>query len=103
MKKFNFLENISDEKDFEIFEKVLEDKNVRIERIVSFGQTSPSNYWYDQDENEFVIVLEGEGRILFENKKEISLKKGDSIFIEAHKKHRVTFTENKTIWFALFY
>jgi cupin 2 domain-containing protein len=78
---------------------------VRIERIVSSGQTSPESGWYDQNENEWVIVLEGFGTIQFEDGSEITLKKGDFVNIPAHTKHKVSETDknNITIWLAVFY
>lgn len=42
-----------------------ESKNVRIERIISFEQTSPEGFWYDQDENEFVALIQGEAVITY--------------------------------------
>ena len=68
-----------------------ESKNVRIERIISSGQTSPEGFWYDQNENEFVALLQGEAVISYEDVS-INLKSGDTVLIPAHKKHRVDFT-----------
>jgi len=68
-------------------------ENVRIERIVSLGHTSPESGWYNQEENEWVIVLEGSGTILFENGIERVLNKGDYLNIPAHTKHKVTRTD----------
>ena len=66
-----------------------ENKNIRIERIISAGQVSD---WYDQDETEFVVLLEGNAVIEFENDKNISMAKGDTLLIEPHEKHRVSYT-----------
>ncbi len=81
-----------------------ESKNVRIERIVSSGQTSPDGFWYDQDENEFVTLLQGEAVISYEDVS-INLKSGDTVLIPAHKKHRVDFTsiEPPCVWLCVFY
>jgi cupin 2 domain-containing protein len=89
----------------EIVEELVRRGDVRIERIVSKGHTSPDDGWYDQIENEWVIVLEGSGRILFENGPEVRLKKGDYINIPAHSRHKVTWTDpdNATVWLAVFY
>ena len=43
----------------ELFTTILEAANVRIERIVSHGHTSPEGFWYDQDRHEWVMVLKG--------------------------------------------
>ena len=68
-----------------------ESKIVRIERIVSYGQTCPNEFWYDQDENEFVDLLKGESVITYEDGS-TKLTVGDTVLIPAHKKHRVDFT-----------
>lgn len=80
-------------------------KNIRIERIVSQGHTSPEHGWYDQDENEWVILIDGFAGITFEDTSEILLDKGDYLFIPAHKKHKITFTtkKRKSVWLAIFF
>ena len=104
MNKQNIFDNIIRNKQSEEFNEILKQDNVRIERIVSNGQTSRENFWYDQEENEFVMVLEGDSIIEFENEA-VELKKGDYLNIESHRKHRVKYTDiNKpTIWLAVFY
>lgn len=89
----------------ESFEEILRHKNIKIERIISKGHTSPEKGWYDQDENEWVIVLEGSGTILFENTTEFHLEKGDYLNIPAHTRHRVARTDPDkiTIWLAVHY
>lgn len=79
--------------------------NIRIERIVSQGQTAPTEGWYDQNENEWVILLDGMAGITFEDSPEILLNKGDYLFIAAHRKHKVSFTsrKRKCIWLAIFF
>lgn len=101
----NIFENLPSDLYSEKFVDLVKSKNVRIERIISFGQTSPESGWYDQNESEWVIVLEGFGTIQFEDGSEITLKKGDFINIPAHKKHKVSKTDknNVTIWLAVFY
>ncbi len=89
----------------ELFETLAEKENVRVERIVSTGQSSPECFWYDQDENEFVIVLNGSSQIKFDDGEIVEMKKGDWLFIPAHKKHRVeeTDSEQPTVWLAIFW
>ena len=84
----------------EVMDILCESENVRIEKIISTGQVSDS--WYDQDENEWVSVIEGSGKLLFEDR-EIILNKGDSILIKAHEKHKVNFTSDPCIWLCVFY
>ena len=87
----------------ETFEDVLRHDRVRIERIVSRGHTSPATGWYDQDQNEWVLVLEGAGTIAFEDQSEHRLGKGDHLLIPAHTRHRVTWTDpdQPTLWLAV--
>ena len=86
----------------EIFTELLKTPNIKIEQIVSYGQSSPNDFWYDQEENEWVVVLDGEAVLEFEDKS-VTLKKGEYINILAHQKHRVAYTTNPTIWLAVFY
>jgi len=101
----NFLEDLPVSLESEVFEDVLTSDHVRIERILSNGQTSPDEGWYDQSEHEWVLVLEGAGQIEYEDGSNVSLKKGDYLYIPAHKKHRVSWTdpEQITVWLAIFY
>ncbi|VAW55735.1 Uncharacterized conserved protein [hydrothermal vent metagenome] len=88
----------------EIIDVLQQNGQVKIERIVSTGQTSPEIGWYDQAQHEWVIVLKGEAIIAFENK-ETTLKKGGYINIPAHTKHRVSWTHPQvdTVWLAIHY
>ncbi|MDR1459276.1 MAG: cupin domain-containing protein [Bacteroidales bacterium] len=99
------LANIDFSQNEEIMEILTASKDIRIERIVSFGQTTAINNWYDQNQNEFVIVLQGEARIMFDNGQEKYLSKGDYILIPSHVRHRVDYTSTKPvcIWLAVFF
>ncbi len=101
----NLFENIPQSIPDEIFETIVESNDVKIERIISKGQTSPKDFWYDQDKNEWVVVLQGKATLLFDNNELIELSAGDYINIPAHKKHRVEYTDpgKETIWLAVFY
>lgn len=91
--------------DSEAFEEIIRTKTVRIERILSQGHASPEAGWYDQDESEWVMVLQGQGRLLFADGSEVDLGAGDHLNIPAHCKHRVVWTdpEQVTVWLAVFY
>jgi cupin 2 domain-containing protein len=108
MKK-NIFSNIPESIPSEIFEEVLSSKHIRIERIVSSGRRGNKNSleddWYDQDEAEWVLIVQGEGVLEFEGGEKIRLAVGDYVNIPAHKKHRVTWTDpdKETIWLAVFY
>ena len=83
---------------------LLDVPGARLERIVSRGQVSPTGFWYDQDEDEWVAVIQGAARLEIEEQGELSLGPGDHVFLPAHCRHRVTWTdpEQVTIWLALF-
>ncbi|MBQ1330171.1 MAG: cupin domain-containing protein [Desulfovibrio sp.] len=75
---------------------------VRVERIVSFGHVTPEGQWYDQNEDEWCLVLEGEGRIAFEDGRDIRLGRGASCFLPRHLRHRVAATSSPCVWLCLF-
>ena len=101
----NIFEDLPNHLTEEVFETLVDSATVRIERIVSKGHTSPNDGWYDQDQNEWVIVLKGEAILSFEESAEVRLTKGSYINIPAHQKHRVDWTsrQSETIWLAVFY
>jgi len=78
---------------------------VRVERIVSRGHQSDPNFWYDQDEHEFVMVVSGHARVEVEDQGELDLRAGDYLVLPAHVKHRVSWTQPQqdTVWLAVFY
>jgi len=88
----------------EFFTTLLEVANVRIERVVSHGHASAPDFWYDQDQHEWVIVLKGAARLRFEDGT-VEMTPGDFINIPAHKRHRVEWTtpDEPTIWLAVHY
>ncbi len=75
----------------------------RVERIVSHSHASPPGFWYDQDEWEFVAVLEGSGELEFTWGK-LEMLPGDWVIIPAHERHRVarTSSEPPCVWLAVF-
>lgn len=85
----------------ELFEKLAQGKDVLIERIVSYGHTTPDDYWYNQEKDEWIILFQGEAAILFDDGNEINLKSGDYLLIPKHKKHRVIKTSSPCIWLAV--
>ncbi len=101
----NLFESIPEQISDEVFDLLIDNDAVKIERIISKGHTSPESGWYDQECNEWVIVLKGEARILIENEGEQYLVPGSYINIPAHQKHKVTWTKagTETIWLAIHY
>ena len=89
----------------EICEPLINTNALKIERIISKGHVSPQTGWYDQDKNEWVIVLKGAATLLFENNSSVQMKTGDYINIPAHKKHKVEWTdpETETVWLTVHY
>ena len=90
----------------EIIEEIVSVKNCRIQRIISKGQSTPEGQWYDEDQDEWVILLQGSAGLLFEGShNSITLKPGDYLNIPAHAKHRVEFSDRniETIWVAVRY
>jgi len=77
--------------------------DVKIERIVSFGHQNPPDQWYDQSRDEWVMLVQGEAVLVFEQGNEIRLRPGDHVLIPAHRRHRVAWTtpEQPTIWLAV--
>jgi cupin 2 domain-containing protein len=85
---------------------LLKRPGVRIERIVSTGQSSPAGFWYDQAHGEWVAVLAGEARLRFEDERAArTLRPGDFVDIAAHRRHRVDWTHptEPTVWLAVHY
>jgi cupin 2 domain-containing protein len=106
MKIKNIFNDIPSNLSKEILDEIILTDKIRIERIISKGQTSPENFWYDQEENEWVIVIKGKSKLKIIDEDElIELNEGDYINIPSHKKHRVEWTdpESETIWLAVFY
>lgn len=101
--KKNIFKNIPASMHSEITEILALKGSVRFERIVSTGQVSPEGFFYDQDEDEFVIVVKGKSVMSFSNGSKITLNEGDYFNIPKGLKHRVDFTENPTVWLAVFY
>lgn len=72
-----------------------------VERIVSWGHSSPENVWYDQDHDEWVTVLEGHAGLGYADGREVTLHRGESLLIPRHVRHRVIFTSSPCLWLAV--
>ena len=89
----------------ELMQQLAGEGSVRIERIVSRGHSSPPEGWYDQDQHEWVVVLQGRAVLAYPDKPDLKLGPGDYVSIAPHEKHRVawTATDEDTIWLAIHY
>ena len=102
----NIFTNIQDHLPAELTQTLTQSENVKIERIISKGHSSPDGFWYGQEQNEFVILLKGKARLLFKkNNEPVVLNPGDYLNIPAHVEHRVEWTaqDQETVWLAVFY
>jgi len=88
----------------ELFELIIKNENIKIERIISKGHKSPETGWYDQAHNEWVVLIKGAAIIIFEDK-ELAMGPGAYVNIPKHTRHKVTCTnpEEETIWLAIHY
>lgn len=90
----------------EEFSELLARPGLTIERIVSTGQASPPDFWYDQPQGEWVAVLQGEALLRFADEPEPRrLGPGDWADIAPHRRHRVEWTapDRPTVWLAVHY
>ena len=90
----------------ERFTLLAESAHVRIERILSSGQSSPPGFWYDEAWNEWVVVLRGSAVLRFADQAEpLVMGPGDHVDIAAHRRHRVEATAegSPTLWLAVHY
>lgn len=88
----------------EVFDDLLAVPGLRIERIVSRGQASPSGFWYEQDWDEWVLVLKGKAHLEIAGRDELlCLGAGDHAWLPAGCRHRVasTSTAEPTVWLAI--
>jgi cupin 2 domain-containing protein len=101
----NLFANISHDLPAELIEPLLTRPGVRMERIVSRGHCSPSDFWYDQAEDEWVLLLEGAARLRFEDGEVVEMTPGSYLDIPAHRRHRVEWTDpqRNTVWLAVFF
>jgi len=80
---------------------LFENAQVRVERIVSNAHSSPAGFWYDQPEDEWVMVLRGQARLEFAGGESVAMRAGDHVTIARHARHRVGETDAETIWLAM--
>lgn len=103
MKSGSVFSNIAEAGEEEQFDLLLKSPNCRIDRIISSGHSSPKGFWYDQENDEFVLLLQGEAVLEFEDHM-VSLKSGDYLHIPKNCKHRLESSsiEPVCIWLCVF-
>jgi cupin 2 domain-containing protein len=85
----------------ERFATLFDNGATKIERIASYSHASPEGFWYDQADDEWVIVLHGSARLEFAGGEFVELTPGDYLTIPRHVRHRVARTTEETIWLAV--
>jgi cupin 2 domain-containing protein len=104
MRTRNFfdIEDYKSEKE-EVFDELIRTPYILLERIISAGQASPEGEWYDQEQDEWVMLLQGEAILEIEGKPDLAFHQGDYLCIPAHIRHRVKYTSCKPecLWLAL--
>ena len=106
MKIKNIFNDIPVEIPDEITDTLISSEKIKIERIISKGQRSAENFWYDQEEGEWVILLKGKAKLKFYDQSElVELSPWDYLNIPAHRKHRVEWTspEESCVWITVYY
>lgn len=100
----NLLTPLPDARHAECFDDLLKAPGCRIERIVSHGQSSPPDFWYDQTWDEWILLLQGQACLRLESRAEpLQLQPGDYLLIPARERHRVESTapDQATVWLAV--
>ena len=90
--------------DAERFTQLLDGGSFKLERIVSTGHATPEGKWHDQDQAEWVVVLNGSALLRFESEPTPrTLRQGDYLLIPPHARHRVEATDpdQPTVWLAV--
>jgi cupin 2 domain-containing protein len=101
----NLLADIPVDLPDELFQTLLKTSDLLVERIISLGHASPDGCWLDQDRHEWVLLLRGAARLVFEGQDPVELLPGEVIDIPAHQRHRVDWTtpNEPTVWLAIHY
>jgi cupin 2 domain-containing protein len=102
----NLFDDLPDSLPDEKLDELVRGDGFKLERIVSTGQATPEGRWYDQDFDEWVVLLTGSAALRFEDEvDELAMRPGDYVLIPAHRRHRLEWTDETkpTVWLALHY
>jgi len=99
----NIFSEIPPQLDDELFETLVETESLKVERIVSQAHATPAGQWYDQTQDEWVLLLTGSAAVTVEGQATIVLTPGDYLHLPAHQRHRVEWTQTgqNSVWLAL--
>jgi len=102
MEKANLFDGIPADLPAELETLLAQGRAFHLKRIVSRGQSTD---WYDQSEDEWVLLVTGAAHLEFEDGASMTLGAGDYILIPAHRKHRVAWTdpERESVWLAIYF
>ncbi len=101
----NIFDNMPSDLTSEAFSNLLKTDAIKIERIISKGHKSPESGWYNQQQNEWLLLIKGRAVLTFEDQSERKLEAGDYLNIPAHQKHKVSWTDPdiETVWLTVHY
>jgi len=71
----------------------------RLEHILSGSHASRTDFWYDQPDAEWAVLLAGRAELEFEEGV-VGMQAGDAVLIPAHLKHRIA-RSSGAVWLAL--
>lgn len=85
-------------------DSLYKNKQIHIKRIVSHGQLTPPDQWYDQSEVEWVVLVQGQASLEFEKGNMVHMEAGDYLKIDAGNRHKITYTSKypPCIWVAVY-
>lgn len=101
----NLLRGLAPDPAREVEEGLVTRPGLRIGRIVSAGQASPEGFWYDQEEDEFVLLVAGAAGLQIEGEAAPRrLLPGDWVHLPAGFRHRVAWTQADppTVWLVVY-
>jgi cupin 2 domain-containing protein len=87
----------------EAFTEILQRPGLRLERIVSTGQSTAPGEWLEQAWEEWVLLLAGGAGLTLEGEAPLTLIPGGHLLIPAGRRHRVDWTDAAapTVWLAV--
>ncbi len=84
---------------FETFDTLHSSDGLTIERIAS--NRLIDGRWYDQEEDEWVMLVSGNAILEFKDNTLLTMKAGDHLLLEAYTSHRVKETSKDALWLAV--